>query len=243
MTTKSEKLRRFVLQYLDSLQESSGMGRTPDLPEFDLYAQDYLEYAEQELLAYQNEQLLQRKNPHLINCIAHLKRAIDCQLDTFFHVYKLHRLYSGKSLNIPKKLEFLGNAGVFSSRSIARLNSIRNKMEHEFKIPEVEDIEVYYDLSIAFVAVLQRTIMFSMNRDIDFSIYDPEGKREIGSFSIKYDDKPSVTASWKIKDTAENLICTIDEPTEFAFFFKVLLLLIQRSGFASSRYIASQIGG
>ena len=60
MTGKTAKLREFILHYLDKFEHSGGGGQFPNLPEFELYAQDYLEFAEQELVAY-SEDLQQNK--------------------------------------------------------------------------------------------------------------------------------------------------------------------------------------
>ena len=106
MMSKSETLRSFVLQHLDRFGFSANGGPFLDLPKFELYAQDYLEFAEQELLAFQRQAVLKHKSARLINCVAHLKRALDCQLDTFFHVYNLYHIFAKRNLKFEKKLEF-----------------------------------------------------------------------------------------------------------------------------------------
>jgi hypothetical protein len=241
---KSETLRTFVLQYLDRFDHSGGGGTIPRLPDFELYAQDYLAFAEQELITYQNDQAERRKTARLINCIAHLKRAIDCELDTFLHVYNLYRIFADRNLKFEKKLDFLAKAGVFSSRSLARLNTMRNKMEHKFEVPKIDDIEVYYDLTSAFIAILQRTIISSLYSELEISICgqeDTEGNY-VGIFRIAYDfETPSIEASWSIDGVAESLHCDMSEPIEFGFFLRVLLLLHQQESFASNRYVTSQL--
>ena len=44
--------------------------------------------------------------------------------------------------------------GIFNSRSLEKLNLIRNKVEHEYAAPKVEDLEVYFELVQAFVYAL-----------------------------------------------------------------------------------------
>src|SRR5438105_15457877 len=129
LMSKSEQLRKIVLDNLDSLQGDGGSYSTNNPPDFELSAHDYLEFAEKELEVntYHN----------LINCVGHLKRALDCQLDTFLHVFNLFDLFRKRNLKFEKKLEFLKAAGVFNSRSLARLNTIRNRMEHDYEIPKV----------------------------------------------------------------------------------------------------------
>lgn len=235
---KRTRLRKFILDHLDRLDYDAGGGSYPDLPSFDLRAQDYLAFAESELNAFL---LNNGGHGHLINCVAHLKRAADCQLDTFLHVFNLYRVFRDRNLKFEKKLDFLASAGVFSSRSLRRLNTIRNQMEHEFAAPEVGEIEVYYDLVVAFVAVLQAAIARTLNSELNFSIDDSNGKW-IGSFSIEYEfEGPLIRASWQLPEGKQELQSSIEDCVEFAFFFRVLLLLGQLDTFASTRYIAMQL--
>ncbi len=234
----TEKLRDFLINNLNKLEWGGGSGTIPKLPHFDLYAQDYLGFAEIELQAFQNE-ISQNKIAHLINCVSNLKRAIDCQLDTFLHVYNLYKDFKHKNLKLENKLEFLEKAGIFNSRSLSRLNTIRNKMEHTFEIPKINEIEVYYDLVSAFIAILQKTIIMIMNTEID--LVDDNENVKI-SFNIKYIfNKPGIIVTWKTE--TENIILESDlnNPTEFAYFLKILFLIYQMESFASEEYILSQI--
>jgi hypothetical protein len=236
---KCGKLRKFVLEHLDMLEPSGGGGTAPTLPTFDLYAQDYLAFAESEMTAFVS---LNGGHKHLINCVAHLKRAVDCQLDAFLHVFGLYKFFRDRNLKFEKKLDFLGSAGVFSSRSLKKLNSIRNQMEHRFAVPELGEIEVYYDLVVAFVAVLQRTIASSFYSEQDFGIVDPSGE-ESGVFSIEYEsDRPLIRASWELREEKQEIESNMENhPDEFAFFFRVWILLGLLETFGSTRYVALQL--
>jgi len=157
-------------------------------------------------------------------------------------VYNLYSIFSNRNLKFEKKIEFLGAAGVFNARSLSRLNSIRNRMEHKFEIPDIDDIEVYYDLAVAFVTVLQRTLVFSLITLLKTEIWDADKK--IGIFYMEYTlEKPSISAYWKIGEVTENLIADMKDPFEFAFFLKVLLLLFQQESFTSNQYLKIQISG
>jgi len=235
---KCSKLRDFVLDHLGMLHYDSGSGEVRDLPSLDLYAQDYLAFAESELNAFL---LNNGGRRHLINCVAHLKRSADCQLDTFLHVFNLYKVFHDRNLKFEKKLDFLAAAGVFSSRSLKRLNTIRNEMEHEFAVPKVGELEVYYDLVVAFVAVLQAAIGERLRSEHNFSIDDSNGKW-LGSFSIKYEfDGPLIKTSWQLSEEEQEMQSSIEDSAEFAFFFRVLLLLGRLDTFASTRYIALQL--
>jgi hypothetical protein len=234
-----ERLHDFLIKNLDNLIVDGGSGSLPTLPHFDLYAQDYLTFAEVELQSYQNNTSQQDHVAHLINCVSHLKRAIDCQLDTFLHAYNLYDTFQKRNLKLEKKLDFLGAAGIFNSRSLTRLNTIRNKMEHTFNVPEIQEIEVYYDLITAFVAILQRTIIMTLNSEV--WLYDGLDPYKV-YFQIKYlFEKPIIIAKWQTDEEKVTLECGIEEFNEFTYFLKILFLLYQKESFASKEYVLSQL--
>ncbi|KVD85752.1 hypothetical protein WS63_22400 [Burkholderia stagnalis] len=74
-------------------------------------------------------------------------------------------------LGVDRKLGFLKKAGIFRSRSIEKLNTLRNRLEHHYEIPKVEDVEVYFDLVSAFVGVVEATIpALGVNSSMGMSI-------------------------------------------------------------------------
>ncbi|MFZ3101494.1 MAG: hypothetical protein WA131_12440 [Desulfitobacteriaceae bacterium] len=239
--SKIDLLRTFILSNLDKLQSQGGGGQYPELPNYELGARDYLQFAEKEL---------DENTPaSLINCVAHLKRALDCQLDTFLYVYKLDRPFRQRNLKIDKKLNFLKESGVFGSRSLSRFNSIRNRMEHTYEIPKIQDLDVYFDLVAAFIAMLERTIVFTLNSSLEYYVYEsnediqnPESDK-IGFFGIDYvlENEPQICVSWNMGQGDEKLSVDLNQYNEFAFFFKVFLLLCQRDVFVTKHYIESQL--
>lgn len=237
---KSVQLFNFLSEYIENIEHQGGSGGVAKLPDFELYAFDYLEFAEKRI----NNINTETDTDELINCVANLKRAVDCQLDTFFYSCNLYKTVSKQNLKFETKLNFLKDIGVFNSSSLGRLNTLRNKMEHHYEIPKINDIEVYYDLVSAFVSVLQGLIyVITYNREIDFSIYNDE-EEEFGSFSSEYNDIiPEIKVSWQIGENTEDvtLIAKVNELDDFAYFFKIHLLLIQLDSFATWKHIKSKI--
>jgi hypothetical protein len=171
---------------------------------------------------------------------------MDCQLDTFLHAYGLYHVFKNRNLKLEKKLEFLQASGIFTSRTLSRLNSIRNKMEHAYEIPKIDDIEIYYDLVWAFVAVLQRTsVILQGDSDLQFVVYDNgdmNDKNMIGKFRIEYSSiEPSVKAYWMVDNLEYEVKSDLTYPEEFASFFKICVLLHELYSFASNHYVASQL--
>lgn len=234
------RLRAFLLDNVDRMRLVGGSGTDPKIPKFDLYTQDYLAFAEGELDAFL---LNRRSHKHLINCVAHLKRAMDCQLDTFLHVFNLLKVFRERNLKFEKKLDFLETIGVFTSRSLERLNKVRNRMEHNFSVPDVKDIEVYFDLVSAFVAVLQRAIASTLRSSQDYGILR-SGERE-GVFTIEYEfGEPALKVAWRLSDDKHEMRAALSNSvTDFAFFFRAWLTLCLLETFASSRYVVAHLAG
>ena len=212
--TKSETLEKLLLDHLEEFEPMGGGGGDENLPDFELYALDYLEFAEKRL---DNIEKYKDDFDELINCVAHLKRAVDCQLDTFFHSCGLQKTIQERNLKFEKKLDFLKGIGVFSSRSLNRMNILRNKMEHHYEVPKISDIELYYDLVSAFISVIQGLIfLLSIYREVDFSINIEDGN--FGNFSSKYDDKNlEIRIEWQLTDKGEpnSLSAKLDELDDF----------------------------
>lgn len=158
---KVEKLRAIILENLEDFQGNSLVDPFNEVPDFDLYSHDYLEFAEQDLN--------KGTSVSLVNCITHLKRSIECQMDTFFYTFNLAKLFSRRNLKFDKKADLFKEAGVLISRSLSRFNTIKNKIEHEYRVPKIDDIEVYFDLVSALVLLVERaTFQYT---GVDFFAY------------------------------------------------------------------------
>jgi hypothetical protein len=238
--TKSNTLEKLLLDHLENFELSGSVGNGYNLPVFELYAIDYLEFAEKRL---NNIDKYKDDIDELINCVAHLKRAVDCQLDTFFHSVGLLKKIQDNNLKFKRKLDFLKGIGIFSSRSLNRLNTLRNKMEHHYQIPKIIDIELYYDLVSSFISVIQGLIfLLGFNREVDFFINNED--HNCGYFQSAYDDKNlEIRITWNIRqsDNQNQLTAKIDDYEDFIYFFKVHILIIQLGTYANWKHIYNRI--
>lgn len=146
-----EEIISFFEQHIDELLGDGGMGGHVNHPDFELLPRDFVEFAERDLKG-------ESTTHSLVNATSNLKRAVDCQLDYLLGALNLDKLYREKRLGIDRKLGFLKRAGIFRSRSIEKLNAFRNRLEHHYEIPKIEDVEVYFDLVTAFVNVAEAVI-------------------------------------------------------------------------------------
>jgi len=251
---KKTILRNFLLNDFSKFSYEQVTGNLLEFPEYDLNARDYLQFAEYELLemkTYSNK----LEYIHLINCVSHLKRAIDCQLDTCLYVLKLLKIFKRKNLGLNSKLDFFKKAGVFNSFSLDRFNKVRNKMEHDYQIPKIEDIEAYFDLVSAFVSVLESMIMTLRLASEICLTHEELDKKTKTYFDIYYDFTDTPEISYRIsineniyaapisKYTREEALATVtpEDREEFPYFLKVLLLLIRQDSFVNDKYILQNI--
>jgi hypothetical protein len=109
----------------------------------------YLEYARKDL---QDE----GEARNIINAVSNAKRALHLQVDTIVEGYGYHKLK--RSSKFPAKLEFLGEIGIATPSIISKLNTLRNKVEHDYAVPELEQIQDYCDIVELFLRATESTI-------------------------------------------------------------------------------------
>ena len=232
--SKRLELATFLTAHATRMEESGGSRGCVQLPQFDLFARDYLEFAAADLAS-------DNVRNH-INCVTNLKRAAECQLDSFLHAYNLFEIVKRRNLKFDKKLAFIRDIALFDSRSLARFNTIRNEIEHHYHKPRIADLEVYYDLVQALIVILEGASLFAGGHT-DQDIYDSvQSIARTGVFTITYDRAaPSISVRWKLDDTNVTLTASPDEKEDFAYFFRVFLLLARRDAIGSDRYILERL--
>ncbi|MFD0698026.1 hypothetical protein ACFQZT_28530 [Paenibacillus sp. GCM10027628] len=237
MTDKVEKFEKIILKYYKNTIHDGGSGSSLKLPNFELFARDYLKFAE--------EGLNNGSNASLINCVSNLKRAMDCQIDTFFSMVNLYEYISKRNLKFEKKLSFIEEIGLFSSRSLSKLNTIRNKMEHLYEVPKINEIELYFELVHALVRSLEIAIsLLEWHSGLDFVIYEDveNEEKELGYIGIHYNpEKISFSVSWKINEDKDDFEVGIDNYKEFGYVFRIHLLMYQIKCIGSNEYVESKL--
>lgn len=130
-------LVNWILQ-CDEFDVDGANGMIFDIPSYEIIPKDFLKYAQIDL----HENNTKGK----VGVVSNLKRALDCELDMFFEAINLKSIFNKNNLKFERKTQFLSDIGMFPNRSVNKLNQIRNRMEHQFTIPSVDDLEVYYEL-------------------------------------------------------------------------------------------------
>ncbi|MCY1304363.1 hypothetical protein D9M70_541130 [compost metagenome] len=78
-----------------------------------------------------------------------------------------------KNVGFDKRLEFLSNCGILSPQILSRLNRTRNKVEHEYFIPDEEQVQDYLDIVELFLFATGQ-ILNSFPYEIEFSLMEDE---------------------------------------------------------------------
>lgn len=101
----------------------------------------------------------------LINATTNSKRAIVCQIDQLLISFG----YQSLRWNVPKKLERLRALGLLAPSLLRKIVDVRNVLEHEYKIPDLEFVKESLDIASLFV--MSATAMFIPFGDVlEFSL-------------------------------------------------------------------------
>ena len=158
------------------IQADGGMGTCLDIPKYEVMPKEFLRFAESDLL--------DKTKKGKVGVLANLKRAIDCQLDIFFEILNLQNIFCGKNLKFEQKTNFIADIGMVQNKSINKLNTMRNKMEHKYVLPEGADLEIYFDLVWNVIEILSLNIQILSMNEVTMSLYTEEQEF---CFSAKYD--------------------------------------------------------
>ena len=209
-----DELTHFIDTYSGKFQPETLGGSHYQGEKFDIDCRSFIQFAGRDLN-------INTVEAH-VSVVTNLKRALDCQIDTYFLSLGLHGYLKKKNIKIAKKLEMLSEMGFLNPRSLDRLNLIRNKIEHHYQSPNDEDIALFFDLVTAYVEILESAKWEpnSCSYEIDNSGVHISlcYKKNVRSMAVYFFEKQDGQLKW-----FEELTFPISESvTEFAQAFKIL---------------------
>ncbi|WP_139421425.1 MULTISPECIES: hypothetical protein [Chryseobacterium] len=121
---------------------------------FDISPKDFLKFAK--------EDLKEGNEKGFINSITNSKRAIDCQIDqtietliskyeNFNPIINDFLQYFEFESDIPIKLRIIHALNLAPSLIISKSRTLRNKLEHMYKKPEIDDVKEALDVADLFI--------------------------------------------------------------------------------------------
>lgn len=230
MQESVEILSNFLNLNLKKIEMDGSSGSALDFPNFDLMPHDYLDFA--------GKDISHDSKSSRINTVSNLKRALECELDILLHVLHLANTKPYAS-NAPRKLDFMDKLGLLSPRSFKKLNTIRNKIEHEYYVPEEKEIDTFYDLTFALISAIEGFLLnFSSHQSIDFSSNKNVIMSKSTYLTVEYDlELPSIIFGIESENINETLVFKADNYDEFTFAFSTYLLLIKSSSIYDNTYV------
>ena len=162
---------------LETLEhDASGQTNLTDKIPYKLRAEDFLSFAEDDMKGDTDRDI--------VNALSNLKRAIENRMDSLLFAFKYHEL--ARHLSFPDKMKKLNKLGIVAPRILAKINKIRNLLEHQYQIPKKNDIEEAYDVAILFLAYTKRFIT-SFVEDGHFYLDGEESKNYSIHFEFRKD--------------------------------------------------------
>lgn len=136
--------------------------------------QIYLKFAVQDIESNQGERFY-------VNAFSNAKRAIHFQTDIISKAFGIGLIPEKQRNSFPKKLDFCEKCGIVGSRILKKFNRIRNKLEHEYYIPQAEEVENIIDVAQLFLSATARFIT-SFPSDLEIEL-EPQQGLEIPSIA------------------------------------------------------------
>lgn len=176
--TEVKDIVQFILR-TDEIERDVSSGSDISIPIYDISPEEFLDFAENAIVSETKE--------GIVNAVSNLKRALDCEMDMFFESINIKRIFDKKNLKFEKKTQFLANIGLFPIQTINKLNFMRNKLEHEYKVPEIYDLHTYYELVWSIVKILDLYLELLYTHDeVNLELHIENNKYY---FIMKYDIK------------------------------------------------------
>lgn len=127
---------------------------------FDISARDFLRFAKSDY-----KENTKKGN---INALTNAKRAIDCQIDSVFTIFgikydeeipkssnKIIELTNFNKTNLAHKLKLIQALDFAPSGLVSKMRTLRNKLEHDYKIPNKEEVKEAIELAELFIKSIE----------------------------------------------------------------------------------------
>ncbi|MFL0932331.1 MULTISPECIES: hypothetical protein [Vibrio] len=143
-----------------------GSTRTSHTFKEKLLPSSYLDFAKFDLSDGQEDR-------NLINAVGNAKRAFHFQVESVSQVFGWDKVYGNKNIGFPKRLEFLASCGVLSPNILKKLNRKRNDIEHDYFVPNFDEVEDYIDIVELFL-MATRDFLVNYPEHVEFELMEDE---------------------------------------------------------------------
>ena len=103
-----------------------------------------------------------------VNALSNAKRALHFQIEILTDAFGIsYTVKNTKYISFPERLKFCSKCGIVSPRILAKLNKVRNEVEHDYYLPSRDEVEDYIDIVELFLAATDR-FFYQFPNDVEF---------------------------------------------------------------------------
>jgi hypothetical protein len=110
---------------------------------FDIKPEEYLKFAKTDISSPY------RRNR--INALSNAKRGLHLQVGLLADALGLNKLPKKERLFFPQKLNFISLCGLVAPKILKKINSLRNTVEHDYVVPEIDAVHDFIDVVELFI--------------------------------------------------------------------------------------------
>jgi hypothetical protein len=137
-----KRIRIFLSQ--QNLFNGLSFGNSNIKVPFEIGSEDFLSFAQ--------DDLRKSTDQALINALSNIKRAIDCRIASVLYALGIYKKSKREQWDFPKSTDFLCKLGILAPNVLKQINRERNKLEHEFTKPTMNEVLVFLDVASLFLA-------------------------------------------------------------------------------------------
>lgn len=215
-----------------TLRNSSGTSFQENI--FEISPKDFLRFAK--------EDLKEGNDRGFINSITNSKRAIDCQIDqtietlisksdNFNPIINDFLKYFEFESDIPIKLKIIHALNLAPSLLISKSRTLRNKLEHIYKMPKVKEVKEALDVADLFIGSVTGKLgtVWSDFEIVDWKDNELNFQFSEKKFTIDYKKEDKIIDTYEIDSNCIEyygllrLMLSSDDEIEIEETFKILL--------------------
>ncbi|MCY9528544.1 hypothetical protein M5X04_04235 [Paenibacillus alvei] len=114
---------------------------------FEIQTNDYLKFSKKDIVSNENE------THGTLNALSNAKRALESRVDCILQIYGIKKVGQRiQNLNsFPQKIDLLNKLGLIAPKIMRRINTSRNRMEHDYVEPKKDTVDDFIDVVELFL--------------------------------------------------------------------------------------------
>lgn len=131
-----------------------------------MHPEDYLAFA-------RADQMDDDAPRSLVNAVGNAKRAFHGRVEMLCDVFGWRHVNGNKRKPFSGRLDFLNACGVISPNILRKLNATRNKVEHDYHVPDKSQVDDYVDVVELFL-IATKDLLRKFPESIEFELMEDE---------------------------------------------------------------------